>query len=313
MPATPYDNSVRRPPSSVASVATAASAIAVLLLPVALFAWGDVGHRITGEAAARRLPSAMPAFFRSAASQLTYLNPEPDRWRDRGEHTLDPALDGATAPDHFIDLELAPSSVLAAALKAPDRYGYLDTLAAAHVNAVKMGLLPFRILEMSQRLRLEFRLWRSASDSAKPWIEQRIINDAGILGHYVADGSNPAHTSVHFNGWTGSNPNGYATDRRFHARSEAEYVETHVTLGDVLPHVDPTARVFPNLRAAIIEYVRRSNAEIERMYQLDKAHPFDAQTTAPENKAFIVGRLADGAQMLRDIWWSAWETSSDRR
>ena len=42
-----------------------------------------VGHRITGEVAARRVPEAMPAFFRNATQQLAYLNPEPDRWRDR--------------------------------------------------------------------------------------------------------------------------------------------------------------------------------------------------------------------------------------
>jgi hypothetical protein len=64
-----------------------------------------------------------------------------------------------------------------------------------------------------------------------------------------------------------------------------------------------------------IAYLTETNAQVERMYQLDKAHPFDAQTTAPENKAFIVARLAAGARMLRDLWWSAWvssETSPSR-
>jgi hypothetical protein len=294
-------------------IVAALSGLMVLALPAGLFAWGDVGHRITGEVAARRLPQAMPAFFRNAAKQLTYLNPEPDRWRDRGERTADPALDGAMAPDHFIDLDLAPPSVLAAALKAPDRYGYLDTLAAAHIKGSQMGLLPFRILELSQLMRLEFRLWRAAPDSLKPWIEARIINDAGILGHYVADGSNPAHTTIHYNGWSGANPNGYATDKRFHARTEAEYVETHITVNDVLARVDTTARVLPDLRSATVAYLTETNADVEPMYRLDKAHPFDAQTTAPENKAFITKRLAAGARVLRDIWWTAWVTSAEER
>src|SRR5438128_2080166 len=102
-----------------ASIFVAALA-GVVLVPALLFAWGEAGHRLTGEVAARRLPPAAPAFLRTAVRQLAYLNPEPDRWRDRAERTLDPALEGATAPDHFIDVEMAPPAVLAAALKAPD-------------------------------------------------------------------------------------------------------------------------------------------------------------------------------------------------
>ena len=288
------------------------AAIALFLCvakPAGVFAWGDVGHRITGEAAGLAVPSSMPAFFRGAAREFGYLNPEPDRWKDRAERALDPALDLGTSPEHFIDMEMAPPAVLEAAFRAPDRYAYLDTLAAAGVKGVVMGLLPFRALELEQELREDFRLWRAANDSTRPWIEARIIDDAGILGHYIADGSNPAHTTVQYNGWTGPNPNGYATDKRFHARFESAYVGANITLADVAPRVDPTPRVFPDVRAAIFAYLRESNGQVERLYQIDKAHPFDTNTTAPENKAFTVERLAAGARMLRDLWWTAWVTS----
>ncbi|MFI5228201.1 MAG: nuclease [Gemmatimonadales bacterium] len=282
----------------------------VVLLPVGLLAWGDAGHRLTGEAAARALPAEMPAFFRGAARELAYLNPEPDRWKDRAERALDPALDLGTSPEHFIDMEMAPPTVLDAALHAPDRYAYLDTLAAAHIKGSVMGLLPFRALELEQELREDFRLWRAANDSTRPWIEARIIDVAGVLGHYVADGSNPAHTTIQYNGWTGPNPNGYATDRQFHARFESVYVGSHITIGDLSPLIDPAPRVFPDVRAAIVAYLRESNGQVERLYQIDKAHPFDANTTAPENKAFAAERLAAGARMLRDLWWTAWVTSA---
>jgi len=286
------------------------AACAILAVPVILHAWGEAGHRMIGEAAALKLPAAAPAFLRGASRHLAYLNPEPDRWRDRAEGNIDHALDRGTAPEHFIDMEMAPPAVLAHALAASDRFAYLDTLAAAGVKGSVMGLLPFRMLELSQELRQEFRLWRAAPDSVKPWIEARIIDVAGVLGHYVADGSNPAHASLYFNGWTGPNPNGYATDKGFHSRFESAYVQANVKLADVLAKVDTTARVFPDLRAAIIAYLRESNALIEPLYRLDKAHPFDATTTAPENKAFAVERLAAGARMLRDIWWTAWVTSA---
>src|SRR5213079_2937787 len=100
---------------------------------------------------------------------------------------------------------------------------------------------------------------RTAPDSVRPWIEMRIIDDAGILGHYVADGSNPAHTSIQFNGWAGNNPNGYATDKQFHARFESGFVRANVRIADVLAQVDTTARVLPDLRAGIIAYLRESN------------------------------------------------------
>jgi hypothetical protein len=204
---------------------------------------------------------------------------------------------------------MAPPSVLAAALKAPDRYGYLDTLAAAGVKGVVMGLLPFRMLELSQQLREDFRQWRVAPDSTKPWIEARIIDDAGILGHYVADGSNPAHTTIQYNGWTGPNPNGYATDKRFHSRFESAYVGANIKLADVVSKMDTTARLLPDLRAAIITYLHETNAQVEHLYKLDKAHPFDTNTSDVEDKAFTADRLAAGAKMLRDVWWTAWITS----
>jgi hypothetical protein len=289
--------------------AVAIGFVAALAAP-RLFAWGELGHRITGQAAAAALPAAMPTFFRNAAAQLAYLNPEPDRWRDHAEHDLDPALDVAAAGDHFIDLELLPAERRARILGATTRYAYIDSLRTIGVDGLKAGFLPFRILELTQRLRVEFRLWRTAGDSTRLAIEARIINDAGILGHYVADGSNPAHTSVQYNGWTGANPNGYATDRQFHARFESDYVQAFVSLADVKPIVDTSvARVVPNVRAAVIAYLTRSNGEVERMYQIDKTAHFCRQGSTAEGKRFVVDRLAAGAEMLRDLWWTAWMTS----
>jgi hypothetical protein len=283
---------------------------AVFLVPALVFAWGDVGHRLTGEAAAVEMPPSTPAFFRNASRQLSYLNPEPDRWRDRVESAIDPALDRGTSPEHFIDMEMVSPSVLAAALKAKDRFGYLDTLAAAGAKGSVMGLLPFEMLELAQKLRVDFRNWRAAPDSIKPWVEARIIDDAGVLGHYVADGSNPAHTTIQYNGWTGANPNGYATDKAFHARFESAYVGANIKLADLTSRMDTVARVLPDFRAAIIDYLRQSNAQVEPLYKIDKAHPFEPGATAPENKAFAADRLAAGARMLRDIWWTAWVTSA---
>lgn len=287
------------------------ASLALAAAVVLLAAWGDVGHRITGEAAALSMPGSTPAFFRRASKQLGYLNPEPDRWKDRSERDADPALDGESYGDHFIDTEMVPPEVLSAALKAPNRYAYADTLRIrGNVDASKFGFLPFRILEMAQELRVDFRLWRTAPDSMKPFIEGRIVDVAGVLGHYVADGSNPLHASDQFNGWTRANPSGYATDKQTHARFESGYVGAHIKLADVMAKMDTNARVLPDFRSAIIDYLRQSNAQVVPFYELDKQSRFDTNTTNDVNKAFTTDRLAFGAKMLRDIWFTAWVTST---
>ena len=285
-------------------------AIALTLAPINLFAWGDVGHRLIGLAAAQQLPADMPAFFRAAGQQLSYLNPEPDRWKDRAERTLDPALEGSTSPEHYVDMDLVSRAVLRAALAAPNRYGFADTLRAAGAAASTVGFLPFEILEMAQQLRGDFRLWRIAPDSiVRSWIEARIIDDAGILGHYVADGSNPHHTTKHHNGWVGDNPRGFTTENTFHSRFESRYVQGQIKLPDLLAGMTAAPRVFPNLRDAVLTYLNATFGHLEELYQLDAATPFQAETTTPAQKAFAARRLADGAETLRDIWWTAWVTS----
>lgn len=290
--------------------AVAGVAMALLLAPQSTEGsarrWGDAGHRMVGQAATSALPASMPAFFRVAGPQLSYLNPEPDRWRVRDSVALDPAMDRAFTPDHFVDLELLPPNALA----ARDRHVYAKRLQEAGVDAATAGFLPYRILELTERLRTNFRLWRKApNDRVRGWIEERIINDAGILGHYVADAANPHHTSIHFNGWVGDNPRGFTTDRRFHGRFESAFVQSQVKLTDFESLVSPQAQRHDTLRAAVNAYIERSHSRLERLYELDKQQAFNARNTSDEHRLFAAERLAAGATMLRDLWWTAWVSS----
>jgi hypothetical protein len=289
---------------------TAAVLLALAPLPPATadapVRWGEHGHRMIGEAAALALPAEMPAFFRDAAGQLAYLNPEPDRWRSRDERAFDGAMDQAHAAEHYINLERLPAGAHA----APHRFAYLDSLRAAGIETPGPGLLPWRILELTQRLRVSFRQWRAASDpEERAWIEQRILNDAGILGHYVADGSNPHHTSIHHDGWVGPNPRGYATERGFHSRFESIYVRHNLRPADVQGAMDAAPQVFPELRSAIWQYLRTTHGHLERLYQLEQVEAFGPETRGAEHHRFAAERLAAGAEMLRDLWWTAWVTS----
>lgn len=276
-----------------------------LILPLDVRGWGEHGHAICGLAAALKMPTEAPGFFRRAAKRLSYLNPEPDRWRERAESDLDPAVK-SFSPDHYLDMEFVPEGAL---VTSPDRYAFIEALGKAGRKPSEAGFLPFRILELFQTLRIEFRLWRAATDSLKrEMIEQRIINDAGILGHYVADGSNPHHTTMHHNGWVGENPKSYSTSNTLHFRFESQYVQTHLQLNDVLPLVG-AARVIAKPREEVIAYLQTSKSLVEQLYELEKKEEFGEATKSEEHKKFVQARLAAGAQMLRDLWWTAWVTS----
>ena len=269
--------------------------------------WGLHGHEIAGRAAATRLPDALPAFFRDATEHLAYLNPEPDRWRGDGFREVNEAM----RYDHYIDLEVIPEEVLAAG----DRFQYLAALQDAGLNnpARDAGLLHFRIVELYQRLVIEWRLWRAETDPAKRrMIEQRIINDAGILGHYVTDAANPHHTSVHHNRWAEgyANPRGFTTEPGFHSRFESQYVGANIGTADLIPHMNARPRTLDDIRIEVMAHVQRSHSRLERLYELDQVERWTADTRSPAHREFAIERLVAGANMLRDVWWSAWIESS---
>lgn len=273
--------------------------------PVPPFRWGEDGHQMAARAAAEKLPEAVPSFFRNAGEQLVYLDPEPDRWRSRPLREMDQAF----SYDHYIDLENIP----AGALDAPDRWVFVKRLYDAGLERPERdaGFLPYRIVELYQRVVTEWRLWRAEQDpQKKEWIQQRIVNDAGILGHYVTDAANPHHSTIHFNGWNASaqNPNGYTTKDDFHWRFESEFVRAHVRFSDVRPKVPAAARsVAGQARAAVMAEIQESNSLVEPLYRLEKDVGFDSKgPLRPETRDFAASRLAAGATMLRDLWWSAW-------
>ena len=70
---------------------------------------------------------------------------------------------------------------------------------------------PYAADEVWERLKAamrEYRRMQAANVDTKP-VETAILLYAGWLGHYVADGSQPLHVTIQYNGWTGPNPHGY--------------------------------------------------------------------------------------------------------
>jgi hypothetical protein len=284
--------------------------LAVLILSPAVHGWWENGHFHTGRAAAEALPSQMPAFFRQSVDRLSYLNYEPDRWKNSAERAADQALIGGTSPEHYINFEKVPPGLL----KLTNRFDFLAAIGKREPNGSQVGLLPYRILELFQSLRVSFRLWREAPDAGtKAWIEQRIIDDAGILGHYVADGANPLHTTVHHNGWVSrNNPRKFTTDNTLHGRFEGKFVDGRIKIEDIRPRVTPQAKIIPQPRQAIVQFLDDSYGLVDDVYVLENQERFSETTASPKHKAFVAARIAVGATFLRDLWWTAYSTSDQQ-
>ena len=292
----------------------AAAALTPVMMVQPSLAWGGDGHRMINRLAAANLPKDVPAFLRngSALDTMEYLGPEPDRWRNRAEAELG----DAQAPEHFIDFEQAD---LIGTLPKK-RYDYIRALAQAQsahpdiqLTPEKVGLQPYVTEEVWQRLKVGFREYRkllAAGEDTKP-AEASLLYYAGWLGHYVADGSQPLHVTIQYNGWTGPNPNGYTTEHKIHSLFESIYVTANIKAADIAPLVAAAQpKILTDEWTDYMVYLRHSATLVEKTYQLEKAGGFTGAGT-PEGKAFVEERLAAGAIELCDMIYTAWVRSAD--
>ena len=301
-------------------------AAAVVLLTIVsasgACAWGATGHRIIGRLAVAGLPADLPAFLRSgeAIEAAGELAREPDRWKGSGlVHDSD--RDAA----HFLDLGddgLIFGGPALAALP-PTRARYDEALRLRGADSWKGGYLPYAIVDGWQQLTKDFAYWRadlaaarsSSSAAHRSWFdsdgkrrEGLILRDLGTLAHYVGDGSQPMHVSVHFNGW-GSfpNPDGF-TMERIHAPFEGEFVRTNlneaIVRAAMVPYRDCECTIDVRTRV----YLTATNQTVRPLYQLYKDGGF-AKGDA-RGREFAAARLAAGATELRDDIVLAWRAST---
>ncbi len=282
-------------------------AIAALVLTVAspLFAWGEKGHLLANEAATYAVPFEMPRFFHEAYPSLVYLGYDPDRLRGAGD-----SLEEVNAPDHFLDYEYV------APLQLPNkRYDFMalmessGTLKRNLIRNDTTGFVPWRVAEICDLLAREWQLWKaSKSPIERRAIEQTIVAYAGILGHFVADSANPHHSTINYNGWASSeNPKHFRTDCSTHFRFESDFVNHELSIGDIVPLMTPAVRR-DNYFESDLELLHQSNSLVDTIYTLDRDGAFDGtdKKMTAEGRAFAASRLAAGASLLRDLWWSTY-------
>ncbi|MFZ1988584.1 MAG: S1/P1 Nuclease [Alphaproteobacteria bacterium] len=302
----------------------AAVALCFALAPHEAGAWGATGHRLIGEDAIKALPDEVPAFLRgdAAAAAMGELAREPDRWKGAGA-----THDGARDPGHFLDLDdfgRVNGGPLLSALPVT-REDYESALRAAGTDSTKSGWLPYSIIDNWQQIVRDFALWRAAKagvqfakgDAQRFWLdadasrrEQLILRDIGEFAHYVGDGSQPLHVTVHYDGWgPGPNPSKF-TEERIHARFEGAFVRDNATEASVLAAMPPYHDCKCEIAAATAQYLRATNTQVAPLYTIEKKGSFKAKNK--EEIAFATARLAAGAAELRDLIVDAWHASGSQ-
>ncbi len=303
------------------AVLLAATAL-IAATPGSVFAWGNTGHRMIGEAAMRALPVELPAFLHTAqaASDVGELSREPDRAKGAGR-----THDSDRDPGHFLDLSDDGTVLGGPKLSAlpTTRADYEKALQAVGQSSWTAGYLPYSIVDRDQQLARDFAYWRvlSAAEANPAWKahhgwfaadrkrrEAQILQTIGQLSHFVGDGSQPLHVTVHFNGWGDfPNPTGYST-ARLHAPFESELVRAAVTPAGVAAKMLPPRAFAGSIEQRTVDYLGSTTRMVVPFYEMEKAGglaPGD-----PRGPALATQQIAVGASELRDLIVFAWKASA---
>ncbi|MBJ7483800.1 S1/P1 Nuclease [Brevundimonas sp.] len=308
-------------------LALATACVAVLAgSAMQVMAWGSTGHRLIGVAAMRALPDTLPAFLRDPGNiaDVGELSREPDRWKGAGQ-PHDRERDTA----HFVDLDDDGHVMNAAGMSIdalPELKSEYDAqLLAAGIKVNDAGYLPYAIMDGWQQVVRDLAGWRvvhameqrETDPARRAWYrEDRVrrealtLRDIGVLSHYVGDGSQPHHLSIHYNGW-GSfpNPEGFTNSRQTHGMFEGAFARRVARLDQVEAAMPaPAAEPF-EMKPRVVGYMKSTLGTVIPFYRLEKAGGF--VETDPRGAEFVNQRLGAGAGELRDMLVAAWAASGE--
>lgn len=304
-------------------IRNATCALVLLAMPTPVLAWGADGHRMIGELALQSLPATLPAFLRTAAAarEVGYLAPEADRIRGAG-----PVQDRERDPAHFVDVYDNGSVMGGPPLKSlpPTREEFDTALRAAGQSQYKAGYLPYEMIGGYELVRKTMALWRLAVAGARfaptaaerarygadrPRREARVLAAIGLWSHFVGDGSQPLHATIHYNGWGDfPNPQGFTTER-IHTPFESAYVSTNLAPSMVRAAMPALKDCACTINERVSAYLGAGFEQVVPLYTLEKRGAFRAATG--EGMHFATGQLARGVAELRDLVVMAWKDSDN--
>lgn len=276
------------------------------------FGWGVRGHQAINRAAVRTIPDDGPVFLKSHEEWIAYLSTIPDTWR----LPLEPSLKILEDPNHgwfkeqFSMLNEIPRSryeFVIALYEAQKKQRETDPQSATLTNVRWTGTMPYAAQENYERMKAAMRRYRAIKTAGQDtkFAELEIASYMGRLGHYTGDGAQPLHDTIHHDGWAGENPKEYTREPRVHGRFESAFVD----LIEVKPEdfIDQMAkpRSLDDPFAAILGHLDKAASHVEEVYQLDKSGALAGKENEAARK-LVYERLGSGAEMLRDLAYTAW-------
>ncbi|PPV05449.1 nuclease [Xanthomonas bromi] len=280
-------------------------------------AWGHRAHAAIDTAAVQALPDDGPVFLKRYAQVIADGATLPDGWRSESE----PFLKIDEDPNHgwfreqFAFMQHPPRSRYAFVLALYDeqrRIAQRDPQLAQRMNVRWAGTLPYAATEGYERIVATMRQLRTlrAKGQDTGELERTCAFHVSWFAHYIGDGAQPQHDSIHHDGWQGPNPNGYSTDPKVHGKFESDYVEKiALTPQDLLTRMPTVAHQQGDVFEQILDFPAIGTGRVEQVYRLEKAGAFD-DASSTDGRAMVYRTAGDGAAMLRDLLVRAWRESA---
>jgi len=290
---------------------------AALCIPEPAFSWGTRAHAVIDHTAIDTLPDDGPVFLRKYADYIAGSASIPDTWRQASE----PFSKIEEDPNHgwfreqFSFMNEIPRSRYEFVLALYREYLRIeksDPENARRMNVRWTGTLPYAAAEVYGHLVADMRYLRKARADGKDttFLEQTCAFYVAWMGHYIGDGSQPLHDTIHHDGWQGPDPNGYTRDPKIHGRFESQYVDAiSLTEEDILPRIGKPGHLQGDVFDLILAHLDEAGSNVETIYKLDKRNAF-ANVHDQEAREMVYSRTAAGACMLRDLVYRAWIESA---
>lgn len=291
--------------------------LAALGIPQAAFPWGTRAHAVIDHTAVDTLPDDGPVFLKKYADYIAGSASIPDTWRQASE----PFSKIEEDPNHgwfreqFAFMKTVPRSRYEFVIALYQEYLRIeksDPEDAKRMNVRWTGTLPYAAAEVYGHIVADMRLLRRtrASGGDTAFLEQTCAFYVAWMGHYIGDGSQPLHDTIHHDGWQGPDPNGYTRDPKIHGRFESQYVDAiGLTEADILPRIGKPGHLQGDVFDLILAHLDEAGSHVEEIYKLDKRNAF-ADVHDEEAREMVYSRTAAGARMLRDLVYRAWLESA---
>ncbi len=259
--------------------------------------WHRHGHDLASRAALELAGPQLPAFFAAGAGVIAHVSLDNDAFT----RPIAPReLHEAESPEHYFDMELLEGQPV-----PPTRYAFIDFCAARGLKPSQVGLLPYAILEWTQRLTVALAEYRKWPDD--PAIQAKCLVYAGLLSHYAADCCQPLHLTIHWDGRAMSD--GRSPRSGIHNRLDALPAKLSLSPRQLVEGLK--ARPFVELFPAILDEMDRSRRLVDRVYELEaQLPPMDSnQALTAEAKELAQDRMRAAAVFIASLYLTAWQDS----